>query len=213
MQFWIYDETNGDTCEGATIGASMYGFSTDLFEGCKYNAHLAQNADQIYQIRSANMSCILFSISAIEAKLNELISMFASIGDEDSIWKQVQEKHSRKSTADKWNMLVKVTGGKRWEHSEEPFRSFNLVKALRNELVHYKGELLEKDQAPNKKVQEIMTELGIKSKASFMEDDCSSWVSDLIDSKELAPLVVKFITPIYENMNEYLSHEVLKSES
>ncbi len=213
MQFWIYNETNGDTCEGATIGASMYGFSTDLFEGCKYNAHIAHNADQIYQIRSANMSCILFSVSAIEAKLNELISMFASIGDEDSIWKKVQEKHTRKSTAEKWNMIVKATGGKCWVHTEEPFKSFNMVKALRNELVHYKGELLEKDQAPNKKVQEIMTELGVKSDASFMEDECSSWVSDLIDCKGLAGLVVKYITPIYENMNEYLSHEALKPES
>ena len=213
MQFWIYDETNGDTCEGATIGASMYDFSTDLFEGCKYNAHIAKNSDKIYQIRSANMSCILFSISAIEAKLNELISMYASFGDEDSIWKQVQEKYSRKSTAEKWNMIVKVTDGKCWEHTKEPFKSFNMVKALRNELVHYKGELLEKDQAPNKKIQEIMTELGVKSKASFMEDDCSSWVSDLIDCKELAPLVIRYITPIYENMNIYLSHEVFKSES
>jgi hypothetical protein len=151
MQFWVYDETNGDTCAGATIGASMYGFSTDLFEGCKYNAHLATNAEKIFQIRSANMSCILFSISAIEAKLNELISMLAHSGEENSIWKQIQQNHPRKPTSEKWNIIVGDTGGKVWDHSKEPFRSYNLVKGLRNELVHYKGELLEKDQAPNKK--------------------------------------------------------------
>ena len=204
MQFWVYDETNGETCEGATIGASMYGFSTDLFEGCKYNAHLANNADKIFKIRSANMSCILFSISAVEAKLNELISMLASSGEDDSIWKQIQQNHPRKPTSEKWNIIVGDTGGKPWEHSQEPFRSYNLVKALRNELVHYKGELLEKDQAPNRKVQEIMDKLGVRSDASFIEDDCSSWVSDLLDNKDLASLVVEYISPVFENMNIYL---------
>ena len=213
MQFWTYSKTNGNTCEGAEIGASMYDFSSDLFECCKYNAYLAKNAEKDFQVRSANMSCVLFSISSIEAKLNELISMYASIGEEDSVWKQVQKNHERKSTAEKWNIIVQTTGGKRWRHDLEPFKSFNLVKGLRNELVHFKGELLEKDQAPNRKIQIIMEKLGVKSAASFMEDDCSSWVSDLLDCKDLAPLIVEYISPIFENMNEYLSHEVLKAKS
>ena len=210
MQFWIYSNSNGDTCEGAEIGASMYGFSSDLFDACKYNAYIAKNADKDFQIRSANMSCVFFSISAVEAKLNELISVYAAIGDEESVWKHVQINGEKKPTSGKWNVIVESTGGKRWEHDQEPFKSFNLVKGLRNELVHFKGELLEKDQAPNKKIKIIMEKLGVESTSSFMEDDCSSWVSDLLDCRELGALVVDCISPIFENMSEYLSSNVIK---
>jgi hypothetical protein len=206
MEFWVYDETNGDTCAGAKIGASMYGFSSDLFEGCKYNAYLAKNADKVFQIRSANMSCILFSVSAVEAKLNEYVSMLAYSYEGDSIWKRVKEQHSRKPLSEKWNIIANDVGGEIWDHTQEPFRSYNLVKSLRNELVHYKGHLLRQDQAPNIKIKEIMDTLGVKSEASFIEDDCSSWVNDLINNQDLASLVVEYVTPVFENMNTYLLH-------
>jgi hypothetical protein len=58
-----------------------------------------------------------------------------------------------------------------------------------------------------------MDKLGVKSSASFIEDDCSSWVSDLLNHNEFAPLVVEYITPVFENMNVYLFGESYGQES
>lgn len=213
MAFWIYSETEGNTCADAKIGAAMHFFSHDLFEGCKYNAHLAKTAEKTFQVRSANMSCILFSVSAIEAKLNELISMFGSIPNNGNVWSDVLKNHNKKPIAQKWNLITAKTNGTDWNHSNEPFRSYNLVKALRNELVHYKGELLEQNEVPNVKIQEIMIKLGVQSEATFIEDDCSSWANDLLNNKELGKFVVESISPVWENMYQYLGSEEPISES
>lgn len=213
MTFWVYSETEGDTCAGAKIGTAMHFFSHDLFEGCKYNAHLAKTAEKTFQVRSANMSCILFSVSAIEAKLNELITMFGSIPDCSNVWSDVLTNHQRKPTAQKWNLITAKTNGTDWNHTDEPFRLYNLIKALRNELVHYKGELLEQDVAPNVKIQEIMTKLGVQSEATFMEDDCSSWANDLLNNRELGTFVVESISPVWENMLQFLGSEEPATES
>ncbi len=212
MPFWVYSESQGETCAGAKIGASMHFFSNDLFESCKYNAHLAGTAETKFQIRTANMSCLLFSVSAIEAKLNELIAMFALATGDGSVWSDVLINHQRQPTSQKWNLITERTKGTSWDNTKEPFHSYSIVKALRNELVHYKGELLGQDEAPNPKIQEIMRKLGVKSNASFIEDDCSSWVNDLLDCRHLGGYVVDSILPIWDNMPRFLGSEISVGE-
>jgi len=77
-----------------------------------------------------------------------------------------------------------------WDNSKEPFQSFTLITSLRNELVHYKGELLPKDTPPIKRIKGLMDHLGVESKASFIENDCSVWVCDLLNSRDIGPWVV-----------------------
>jgi len=56
---------------------------------------------------------------------------------------------------------------------------------LRNELIHYKGAFLAKDVAPTKKISGLMRVLGVSSEASWIEEDCSTWINDLLGSKKL----------------------------
>ena len=66
-----------------------------------------------------------------------------------------------------------------------------MINSLRNELIHYKGTLLSKDEYPNRKIKGLMDRFGIKSNATFKEDDCSDWVRDLLSCRDLGLWVVE----------------------
>lgn len=42
-----------------------------------------------------------------------------------------------------------------------------------------------KDVAPIKKIKGLMDMLGVKSQDNFVEDNCSAWVYDLLNCREL----------------------------
>ncbi len=90
-------------------------------------------------------------------------------------------------------------GGTCWDGSIEPFQSYETITALRNELVYFKAQFLGKDETPNNKITNLVQQLGIKSDASFIEDDSSSWVYDLLCNKELGIWVYEKVQPFYEN--------------
>ena len=104
----------------------------------------------------------------------------------------------------KWNLIATISQGAKWDSGSEPFQSYELVTALRNELVHFKGELLGKDEAPNRKINGLMAQLGIESGATFIEDDASSWVADLLMHRELGRWVFERIEPFYRDVTALL---------
>jgi len=55
--------------------------------------------------------------------------------------------------------------------------------------VHYKGKFLPKDEAPIKKIKALMEKFGVESQSTFIEDDCSGWVYDLLNCRELGDWV------------------------
>ena len=87
--------------------------------------------------------------------------------------------------SEKWDLIASNGNGILWNNSIEPFQSYELIASLRNELVHYKGMLLAKNEAPNRKIKGLMDKFGIKSNATFVEDDCSGWVRDLLNYRKL----------------------------
>lgn len=206
MPVWIGRGGADGTCEGSTVEFAMHPFSNDLYEGCKHFAHLAESFENTGDIRLANTSCILFGVSAIEAKLNESISVGAAIEADcsDTVWTEIQKSQMRSSLRDKWDRIGTDFEGALWNSGQEPFQSYELVVALRNELTHYKGTMFGKDETPNKRVAHIMRTLGVKSEASFTEDDCSCWVSDLLESRDLGRWVVNSVHPLWEKMFDLL---------
>ena len=90
-------------------------------------------------------------------------------------------------------------GGTIWNSAEEPFQSYDHVSALRNEIVHFKGQFCGKDETPNGKIAGLMTCLGIASQASFADGDVSSWSHDLLKSPKLGPWVAQKVRPFYDN--------------
>lgn len=147
-----------------------------------------------------NTACVLFGVSSIEACINEWVSIAAEIEDADisiDFWKELGNIQKSLSIRSKWNLIVSVSSGTKWDSSRDPFQSFESIAALRNELIHFKGELLGKDEAPNRKIKGLLSYFGLKSEATFVEGDVSSWVADLLAHKEVGKWVYEKIDEFY----------------
>lgn len=207
MPFWIAEGGEDGTCAGSRITKSMHFYSQDLYTGCDHFSKLAKSFDSEGDIRMANSAALFFAVSAIEAKLNEDIAATVAILNDDNSWSDLEFEYRRSPLKEKWNAVARKRCGVLWNSGAEPFQSFALVSSLRNELVHYKGEMLGKDETPSKAVAEIMKRLGVRSKASFTDDDCSSWANDLLNHSDLGEWVFRSITPLWDNMHDLLGSE------
>ena len=207
MPFWIAERGENGSCAGSRIVKAMHFYSQDLFSGCEHFARLSASFDRDPDIRMANSAAIFFGVSAIEARINENIAASIALEDDQSgIWSELEKEHRRSPLSKKWNAVSEIGGGEPWSAGREPFQSFVTVCSLRNELVHYKGEMLGKDEAPNKSISNLMTKLSVSSSATFIEDDCSSWVNDLLSSSSLGPWVFESVSSLWNSMYDLL-HE------
>jgi len=192
------DDSSEDTCAGRPIRAAMHPFSVEFLAGCRKFSDLAEETEDRQEVMIYTTSCIVNAVCFMEAKLNEEVAIARICFDEDpderKRWDEVKEGERRYSVPQKWNQVAALTGGCRWNSGEEPFQSFETISSLRNELVHFKGELLGKDEAPSRRIAGLMQQLGVKSKATWVEDDCSSWVTDLLSEKSVIRWVSEKIT-------------------
>ncbi|WP_322406324.1 hypothetical protein U0358_11185 [Idiomarina sp. PL1-037] len=192
------DDSSEDTCAGRPIRAAMHPFSVEFLAGCRKFSDLAEETEDGQEVMIYTTSCIVNAVCFMEAKLNEEVAIARICFDEDpderKRWDEVKEGERRYSVPQKWNQVAALTGGCRWNSGEEPFQSFETISSLRNELVHFKGELLGKDEAPSRRIAGLMQQLGVKSKATWVEDDCSSWVTDLLSEKSVIRWVSEKIT-------------------
>lgn len=197
-------------CAGLPIKAAMHPFSVEFLAGCNKFAELAKQADNDQEVMIYSTACIVNAACYLEAKLNEEVAIsrmfFNESSEEGSCWAEIKESERRTSVPEKWNKISSLTGGCKWDLGEDPFQSFETITSLRNELVHYKGDLLGKDEAPSKRIEALMRQLGIKSKASWVEYECSSWVTDLLSNPDVARWVADKITSFgrqyYDLMNK-----------
>lgn len=191
-----------DCCAGREIKKAMKMVSKDLIEGCKKFSILANESASKKDIKIFNISCIMFAVSAVEAKLNESISIIdICYSDEtDKVWKPLIPLIINKlCIEEKWDFVSDFDKKRKWDASAEPFQSFLIIRSLRNELVHYKGNFLGKDEVPVVKLKSLMELFKIKSSAIFIEDDCSTWIEDLLITPTLGCWV-------YKKLNELLSY-------
>jgi hypothetical protein len=191
------------TCAGRPIRASMYPFSNDLIKGCQQFAALANDAEDDFSVRLFNTSCIFSGASSIEAQVNEWLSILREIEDAGiptAFWSELAISAKSLSLVQKWNFIAALRGGTLWDSGREPFQSYEIVVTLRNELIHYKGQFLGKDETPARKLSGLMKQLGIKSEATFIGDDSSSWAFDLLNHRQLGVWVHSKIRPFYDDV-------------
>lgn len=192
------DDSCEDTCAGRPIRAAMHPFSIEFLAGCRKFSDLAEETGDGQEVMIYATSCIVNAACFLEAKLNEEVAIaricFDEGSDERKCWDEIKEGERRLSVPQKWNLVAALTGGCHWDSGVDPFQSFETISSLRNELVHFKGDLLGKDEAPSRKIAGLMRQLGIKSKATWIEDDCSSWITDLLSEKTVVRWVSEKIT-------------------
>lgn len=197
----------GATCAGKPIAGAMYPFSGDLMYGSERFAGMAEKATEGIDVRSLNAASITFGVSAIDAKVNEWIAISREIEDGPqpvAFWNELADLQRTIRLERKWNLIASVNGGTLWDGGKEPFQSYETAVAVRNEIVHFKGEFLGRDEAPNKRIQGLMQQLGVKSTATFVEGDVSSWVYDLLGCPKLGHWVARRIRPFFNDVHTLL---------
>ncbi|CAJ8831529.1 Uncharacterised protein [Burkholderia pseudomallei] len=203
---------------GANAGKGMYCFSFDLLEGCLAFADMAESVKDPDQILYANTAAIFFAGSYIEARLNELIEKISSHTDSEThvpiaFWRTLNDGKKSYRVHDKWNLIASVSGGQLWDSSIEPFQSLEILTMLRNELVHYKGEIGEGPKPRLKKLQYLSDRFKGPGDDVLRAMKVGSWAHDLLTSGGLGRWVCEVIAPVARDFEELLSGakpEILK---
>src|SRR5690554_3621138 len=194
-----------DNCSGKEIKAVMARYSETLFQGCKHFEELISETNDRELIKIYNTASLFFSISSLEGKLNEFISIQIAIDMEHKLpeLRTIKREERQLSFDEKWDCVNKIFDYKKWDNSVEPFQSFNIIASLRNEIVHHKGNFLSKNETPTKKIRQLMKTLQVESKCDFIEDDCSSWVYDLFETKNLAQWITNKTQLLNEEIDKF----------
>jgi hypothetical protein len=172
---------------------SLHLFSSDLVWGCRHHAMLAGQSQDTYRTFTANLSCILFAGSFLEAKLNELSAEMVESETEQrpkaplAFWKVLHSLRKSLGIMEKWNLLASVSNGKLWDSSSDPFQSYDLILSLRNELVHYKGEYSTVCEPPVNKINALVQRFKVPefTVAGLGIPIEPGWITRLLSSKEL----------------------------
>lgn len=169
---------------------SMYPFSFDLTGGFIYFADAAMGEDDTKRRRYLNTACIVFAAGAIEAVINERISLEVTMfGDESKkpFFEALAAAQRSISLKDKWNLFVSVRGGRRWDSAEEPFQSYDTIITIRNELLHYKADFLGHLEPPVNRIRPLLARFGVPS--GRIDETNVQWLHALLEARDLGSWV------------------------
>ncbi len=175
-----------DPSENHQSQGSMYPFSFDLTGGYVYFADAAATEDNAKRRRYFNTACIVFAAGAIEAVLNERISLEAKLfdsGPKRSFYKALAAAQRSIALKDKWNLFVSVRGGHHWDSSKEPYQSYDTIITIRNELLHYKADFLGHLEPPVNRIRPLLERFGVPS--DRVDDSNVLWLHILLEAREL----------------------------
>jgi len=195
--------------EGILLGGgkSLHLFSHDLVWGCRHYAKEAQQSQHPYGTFLANLSCILFGSSFVEARLNQLSAEMIASGDAPKVplafWRTLHDIRKTLKVEDKWNLIASVSNGMLWDSSRVPFQSYDQIINLRNELVHYKGEYATVSKLPANRLKALLTKF--KGPGFSIPGRPPKWISQLLTAKKLGSWISATIDDFDMNFDHYLT--------
>jgi hypothetical protein len=107
------------------------------------------------------------------------------------IWEALSDAQQNLSLRQKWDIIAATNGGTRWQPGREPFQSCELIFALRNELVHFKGRVLSLDEIPVNKIKGLMNRFKLQTRHSKASIRVNTWVPDLLTARQLGKWVAE----------------------
>ncbi|MBX3628092.1 MAG: hypothetical protein KF892_23990 [Rhizobacter sp.] len=193
---------------------SLYLFSDDLVWGCRYYAAQAEQAPHDFERYLATTSCVFMAASVLEAKLNELIANVVGMNSKTTylpfpFWKVLHETRKDFSYKDKWNLIAAASRGTVWDSGAEPFQSYELIASLRNELIHYKGEVGQSAKPPVKKINALLERFKGPGYVFLAAPTDTHWVTELLSSKELAKWIADAVDDLDMRFDSLLSGKEL----
>ena len=166
-------------------------YSESLLRAVVLNQNLARSNLDTRNIINHNSACVFFAVAFLEAKINEIITKISESGSSNTDipaqhWKRMKDNEKKLKVDEKWNYLASAYGGKIWNNEEKIFRDFEVIKSLRNELVHYKGDPLEAGKAPNKKLTHLLKQFSGQDVEMYgykiSDGESQGWLYQLLSS-------------------------------
>ncbi len=203
--------------QGPNAGLALYLFSEDLLSGICFFAYHAEKTKDPQERIYFNTSTVFYAGSYLECLLNEIICTVSNSDSEGVIpsvefWKVLENQKKSLGFKEKWDLICSVDGGTQWDPAIEPFQSYDVITTLRNELVHYKGNYLGKDEIPYKRIKNLLQKFKGEKDPHFEALDVSSWVHELLTAKEIGKWICDAIMEFDLKKDELLSSKKMTKE-
>ena len=170
----------------------MAPFSFDLTHGYIEFASRAVAEDDRRLRRAYNAAAVVFSVATIEAVLNERISLTINIfstDEEEPVVAALAAMQRTLGLKDKWNLLAATRRSRPWNSGIEPFQSWDVLIALRNEILHFKAQFLQHRETPVLRLRSLLRVLEVD--ADPEQDDVSYWLEAALGSRKLGPWITE----------------------
>ncbi|MFC1883773.1 hypothetical protein ACFL2O_03285 [Thermodesulfobacteriota bacterium] len=172
---------------GEAMPDAMHILSADLFQGCGYFAKKARTADGVYDTIVNNTACVLFGMSAMEAKTNEWASILYqpnANSKNDPMIEKLKKIQSIPGMKDKWNRIASDYSGTDWNLKKDPFKTYEMMQLLKNMLINYGEENTGKEEYLCEELSELMQNLN-PDNLPIKKFSTADGMSDLLGLKEL----------------------------
>lgn len=175
-------------------------FAYELINVSRYHAREAKRAgaDNYWRIRANVISAVTSSYAAIEASYNELVHLNALSAKSQLTEEKREVLHyiaseglspePKQNTLQKFNMVLRVLEKEELNPNREPYQSANLIRLLRNMLVHpipstvITFDLADPDLSSQQDItKKLRSVLKLDRKATFpdgvLTPACAAWAS------------------------------------
>ena len=179
--------------------------STQLIVGLERLSNAVKEGNDFndfFTIHQKNITSILFAVNFIEAKINELISVF-EIDNRTILHNKIHvitDIERKISLIEKYNLICLYLNEKPWDSSQEPYQSFEMIQLLRNEIVHFKGRYETPGIYPKK-----LKNLLLKINCTVTSEDI--WLKCILNNKDLCSWILK----VTKKIDKIIDKKILKN--
>lgn len=196
-------------------GTATANYSESLIRGVILNSELARISNHSDDTINFNSSCVFFSVAFLEARINEIITNINLSGSSvkgipAKHWELLKEQEKKLNVKQKWDYISSAYGGKHWHSGHDPFRSFEIIQTLRNELIHYKGEQSLLGTSPHRNINTLLRKFkGNKPNyqlQAFLDaygEGNQHWLIQLLSSNNFGEWIATAILP-FDTMEKTL---------
>jgi hypothetical protein len=171
---------------GESMPEAMHILSSDLFQGCGYFAKRAKESESLYETIVNNTACVLFAMSAMEAKTNEWASILYqpnTNSKNDPMIVKLKKIQSIPRIQDKWNQISSDYSGTVWDLENEPFKTYEMMQLLNNSLINFEENNAEKEEFLCEELSKLMQDL-VPDNITFKKFSIADGMSDILGLKE-----------------------------
>ena len=127
-------------------------------------------------------------------------------------WITLAEMKKDLTVTDKWNIIAAACRGRQWDGGIEPYQSHDTLIALRNALVHFKGQYTADDAPPTKRLKSLITQFKTDRDYKLQAMEIDPWIPSLIKSRELSLWIDSTIFAIHSRIGELLFDNICKPQ-